>query len=119
MGVTLRHEEGNVYRVDFSGRLAKRDFEAVQQSVAEEIRKSGKVRLLIGLDGFVGWESGANWSDLNFYIQYGNKVKKIAIVGDEGWRDEVLMFAAADLRRGPVRFFSRERNREARTWITK
>src|SRR6476469_4611898 len=108
MGVTLRHEEGNVYSVDFSGRLAKRDFDAVQASVAEEIRKSGKIRLLIGLDGFMGWESGANWSDLSFYSRYGDEVERIAIVGDEGWRDEVLMFAVADLRRGPVRFFARE-----------
>jgi stage II sporulation SpoAA-like protein len=118
MGVTLRHEGGKIYRVDISGRLAKRDFDAVQQSVAAEIGKHGAVRLLIALDGFAGWEPGANWNDLNFYIRYGDDIERIAIVGDEAWRSEALMFAAADLRRGPVLFFPRGKDREAQTWLS-
>ena len=52
------------------------------------------VRLLFVLDGFEGWEARDNWSDLTFYAKYSDCIDRIAIVGDERWRSEALMFAA-------------------------
>lgn len=118
MAATLRHERDRIYRLEITGRLSKRDFDAVQEQVAGEITAAGHIRLLVILDRFEGWESGANWSDLHFYIKHGDAVERIAIVGDEAWRSQALMFAAADLRRGPVLFFPPGGDRDATTWLT-
>ena len=67
---------------------------------------SGSVRLLFILQEFGGWEANPSWGDLTFYMQHGDSIERIAIVGDERWRGDALMFASADLRRAPVEFFS-------------
>jgi hypothetical protein len=117
MSVSLQHERDNVYRVDISGMLAERDFGALQQRAELEIRKTGKIRLLVVLSHFVGWAPG-KWRDLTFYVRHGADVERIAIVGEERWRSETLMFAGADLRDGAVKYFSPPYRREAAKWLT-
>jgi hypothetical protein len=117
VAVTLQHERDNVYRLEISGTLRKTDLDAVQRSAAAEIQRTGKIRLLIVLKAFEGWASDANWRDLSFYIQHGGDIERIAIVGDERWRGEALMFTAADLRAALVEFFPMGHMTSALTWI--
>jgi hypothetical protein len=115
--MTLQHDHGNVYRIDVAGLLRKTDLDACQQSLAREMSRVGPVRLLFVLEGFEGWEPGANWNDLTFYVKHGSRVERIAIVGHERWRGESLMFAGADLRAGPVEFFVPDELARARAWL--
>ena len=118
MPITMQHEHANIYRLDLSGRLVKSEFDRFQESLAAEIRRIGHVRLLFVLSQFTGWEPGANWGDLSFYVAHGDSIDRIAIVGDEKWRSETLMFASADLRRAPVEFFSSQNAlAEAGAWL--
>ena len=118
MPITVEHERANIYRLDMSGRLNKPEFDRCQESLAAEIRRIGPVRLLVVLSQFEGWEENPNWGDLTFYLAHGDSIDRIAIVGDEKWRSEALMFASADLRRAPVEFFSsQDALTEARTWL--
>ena len=55
---------------------------------------------------------------MTFYVKHGDSIERIAIVGDERWRGEALMFAAADLRRAPVEFFAESALAEARAWLS-
>ena len=51
-------------------------------------------------------------------MAHGDSIDRIAIVGDDKWRSETMMFASADLRRAPVEFFSSQDGlTEARTWL--
>jgi hypothetical protein len=75
------------------------------------------VRLLFVLQGFEGWEPKDDWSDLSFYVKHGDRIERIALVGDERWRDETLMFAVADLRKAPVEFFPAHAVEDARAWL--
>jgi SpoIIAA-like len=117
MPVAMRHEHGNIYGLEIRGTLRRADFEQSEKMLAVEIERIGPVRLLVLLEGFEGWESPANWSDLTFYVKHGDSIERIAIVGDERWRSEALMFASADLRKGPVEFFTKEAIAKARTWL--
>ncbi len=117
MGASLQHEQGNIYRVDVSGMLGEQEFGALQRSAAAEIVRVGKIRLLVVLDQFNGWAPGT-WQALAFYIQHGAEIERIAIVGDERWRSEMLMFAGADLRDGSVQYFSPPYGREAASWLS-
>jgi SpoIIAA-like len=119
MPMNLSPETGNVFRIEVSGLLRKSDFERVQERLVEEMGRVGPVRLLFILERFEGWEPGDNWSDLTFYVTHGDRIERIAIVGDERWRGGSLMFAAADLRKAPVEFFPSgpQAANAARSWL--
>jgi hypothetical protein len=114
----MQHEHANIYRWDVSGQLTKAEFDHCQASIAAEIERVGPVRLLFVLSQFEGWEKNPNWGDMSFYLAHGNSIDRIAIVADERWRTETLMFAAAGLRKAPVEFFcSLNALAEARGWL--
>ena len=117
MPISVQREDGNVYRLDIRGTLRSRDFRECQDALAGEMNRVGPVRLLILLDGFDGWEPRDDWRDLSFYAQRGDAIDRIAIVGDERWRSEALMFAGTDLRKAPVEFFSNGALAAARDWL--
>jgi len=118
VAVSLRHEHDNFYRVDIGGVLQERDFLAFQRSLAAELEGAGRIRLLVVLTGFEGWAPGATWRDLAFYVRHGDDIERIAIVGDDRWRDEALMFAAADLRKAPVTYFGAIDAAQAGAWLS-
>ena len=115
--LTLTHEGGNVSRLDVVGVLRKADFDRSSAVVAREIERAGPVKLLVVLDAFEGWDTRDDWSDLTFYATYGDRIARLAIVGDERWRTEMLMFAVADLRTAPVEYFSGPAVEQARAWL--
>ena len=111
------HERGNVYRLEIQGTLRKQDLERCQHRLIEEMDRVGPVRLLFLLEGFEGWAAQDDWRDLTFYVKHGDAIERIAIVGDERWRGETMMFAGADLRKAPVEFFGAGSLSEARGWL--
>jgi hypothetical protein len=117
MPITMHDEGGNVFRVEIRGTLRKAEFAQQQSALATEMSRLGPVKLLFVLVGFTGWEQTEDWSDLSFYIKHGDKIRRIAIVGDERWRSEALMFAGADLRQAPVQFFPAPGTAMARAWL--
>lgn len=118
MPATIRSEGGNRYRVNVSGTLRKSEMEKVQATLVQEIARVGKVRLLFVLEQFKGWEKGTDWGDMRFYETYGESIERIAIVAEERWREDALMFALAGLRRAPTRFFPPAEIDRARAWLT-
>jgi SpoIIAA-like len=119
MSMSVQQEKNNVYRLDVRGTLQKEDFLRCQEALINEMGRVGNIRLLFVLDGFDGWDEKDDWRDMTFYTKYGSSIDRIAIVGDERWRSETLMFAGADLRRAPVQFFPAASLDQARTWVTK
>jgi hypothetical protein len=118
MSIQLHHEHDNVFRVDIRGTLVRRDLKACEQQVLGEAQRLGAVRLLFVLRDFEGWDVRDNWRDLSFYVNHGDTIERIAIVGDGQWRELALMFASADLRRAPVEYFDESAIAEARTWLS-
>ena len=118
MPIAMHHESGNVFRLQMSGTLRKAEFDQCQNGLVAEMNRIGPVRLLFVLEGFEGWETKDDWSDLSFYVKHGDRIERIAIVGDERWRSETLMFSAADLRKAPVEFFPAHAAEDARVWLT-
>ena len=119
MPLSLSHQHGDTLRLDITGLLDKADLDRVQDLLLREMQRIGTptARLLVVLQGFEGWESSSAWNDMSFYFAHGDALARIAIVGDERWRSEALMFAAADLRRGPVEFFVPSEMDKAQAWL--
>jgi hypothetical protein len=118
MPIQLHHERDNVFRIELRATLRQREFEQCQEQVLHEASRVGPVRLLFVLDRFEGWDSQDNWQDLTFFVRHGDAIERIAIVGEERWRDLALMFAAADLRKAPVEYFAEQDFVKARNWLT-
>jgi hypothetical protein len=117
VAVTLQHARGNVYRIEMSGRLRELDLNTLEKTAASEISRTGKIRLLVALEGFEGWDELADWRNLGFYVKHGDDIERIAIVGEDRWRAPALMFAGAGLRRAPVVFFTTPDARRAEDWL--
>ena len=64
-----------VYRVTLSGLLTWAEFQAfLTQTEAENIFASGKVRVLIQLADFAGWEPGEQWGDIGFFLKHDQDI---------------------------------------------
>jgi hypothetical protein len=117
MPIAMRREGADTYRLDISGVLLQADDRRCEAELRTVLDRGGPAKLLCVLQEFEGWEPHADWSDLGFYVKYGDAIRRIAIVGNERWRSEMLMFAAADLRKAPVEFFTEEELARAQAWL--
>ena len=95
----------------------KADLDQVMHTLAGEIGVATSMRLLVVLDAFTGWAQADDWSGLSCYVNHGDQIERIAIVGENPWRDDALMFALADLRRAPVEFFTTGAIPQAMEWL--
>jgi SpoIIAA-like len=118
MPIELHRESADTYRLDISGVLLRSEYRQREAELQTELGRVGSVKLLCIVSAFEGWEPNVDWSDLAFYVKYGDAIRKIAIVGPERWRSEMLMFAAADLRKAPVEFFPEAEFIRARAWLS-
>ena len=118
MPIAMHHESGNTYRLEISGVLSRADFSRCEAELAREISRVGSAKLLCVLKQFDGWEQPGDWTNLAFYVKHGRAIERIAIVGDERWRDLATMFASADLREAPVEFFPEHEMARARGWLS-
>jgi len=118
MPATIEHDSEDLFSVRVSGLLRMTEFDDVRAVAAREIESRGAIKLLFTLEKFEGWERSSGWGDLDFYASHGGKIERIAIVGDEKWRDESLMFAGAGLRKADVRYFQPSESQQARTWLS-
>jgi hypothetical protein len=97
--------------------LRKSELEQVLQAASEAIQRDGKIKLLFVLDHFEGWETDADWGDMNFYLKHDKDIEMIAIVGKDQWRDHSLMFAGAGLRKADVEYFTLYESDRALAWL--
>ena len=117
MSATIQKEGDSTWQFRVSGVLKKAELDSAQAAAREEIARAGKIKVLLMLEGFQGWEKGAAWGDMTFIATHGDQIEKIAVVGDSKWETEVLMFLGAGLRRTVVKFFVAGEAPRARAWL--
>lgn len=116
--VTFKRVSSDLYELRITGVLSKSVVDKVQAMAAREIEQGSKnLRMLLVLDGFGGWRRGDNWGDLDFFMQYGDAIARIAVVGDLKWKEEVFGFILVGNRRGEVRYFTPVQESQARAWL--
>jgi len=117
MAVEIINSSGNLLELKIRGMLKKADHDWLIQIAKEAIAREGKIRALIVAEGFEGWEQHQDWGDVSFMMEQGQQIEKMAIVGDEKWRDQALAFAAKGFRPTVIEFFAASRMDEARQWL--
>jgi hypothetical protein len=89
------------------------------ESVAMElIGKGKKVKLIAIMENFRGWEKSESWGDLGFMVKHGDDIVKMAIVGDERWKEETLLFVGKGLRSTEIEFFPSSSLKQAEEWVS-
>ena len=117
MPVEIIDATGKLIQIKIRGKLKKADYDRIIEIAREAIARERKVRALAILEGFEGWERHDDWGDVSFMTEQGRHLEKMAIVGDEKWRDDALAFTAKGFRPTAIEFFPTSRLSEARIWL--
>lgn len=118
MGAKFHRDTNGVWVLRITGALRKEELDAVQAHWLKALAPDdeGKILVMVAED-FSGWVGGEVWGDMSFFTTHGNRVGKIAIVGEAKWEDKMLMFAGAGFRRAPVKYFTRNQLAAAQIWL--
>lgn len=117
MSMTFTKESDVFFVVTVHGVLTFDDQREFEMRGRGEIDRSKKVKVLALLDQFSGWGKQGDWGDLTFMHEYDPYIEKIAVVANEKWRDQLLMFLGAGMRQADVKFFFDDEEEDARDWL--
>jgi hypothetical protein len=109
--------DGEIVHVRLKGIMKPTDLQSLQTAGKKLIDQGIKPRLLVTLDDFQGWEKGVDWDDVGFMLTEGKNIIKMAIVGDERWKEDVFAFVAKGLRPTEIEFFALSALKEAERWV--
>jgi len=117
MPITIIDSTGPIVSAKVSGELSKSEVSQMQAAAVEVIRRCGKIRALFILENFRGWKREGEWGDIRFLIEHDKDIAKIAVVGEEEWRDLVYAFLAKGFRQAAVEYFVPSDLDKARRWL--
>ncbi len=117
MPFTIVDASGPSITVKITGELDKTEVTQIQAAALRAIQRYGKISALFTLDDFRGWKREANWGDISFMTQHDQNIAKIAVVGEEQWRDLVCAFLAKGFRSAAIEYFLPAELVKARAWL--
>lgn len=103
--------------VRICGVMRLADMEAVQALAGGLIGQGKKPRCLILVEDFQGWDKQDDWNDIGFFVEHGDDIEKMAIVGEERWKDDIFLFVGKGLRKTEIEFFPASALKEAEAWL--
>lgn len=104
--------------IKLSGKLTVHDFQELQALAKLSLERFGQVRILVELEGFEGWSREFGWEDSFFLAEDGNRISRLAFVGDEKWEDEISMFTGKPMRKTAIEFLPPDKLPEAKAWLS-
>jgi hypothetical protein len=109
-------EEGLI-TVKISGMLKRAEQVQAEKIAIEAMGSARKIKFLILIENFQGWDNKDNWEDVSFQSEYDQQIEKIAIVGEKRWQDLTEAFVGKGLRSMDIRYFAPSEIAMARAWI--
>lgn len=109
--------EDDFVSIRLKGMLRQGEMKVVQGRALELIEEGKKVRLLAILEDFEGWDKTDDWGDVGFLMEYGDDIIKMALVGDEKWKDDIFLFVGKGLRATEIEFFPPSALDQAKAWV--
>ena len=117
MAFTILDASGPIVSAKITGELSVADVSRIQALALEAIKRSGKIKGLLILENFLGWKREPDWGDVTFLTQHDKEIARIAVVGEEKWRDSFYAFLAKGFREAAVEFFLPAELAKARAWL--
>ncbi len=118
MGVTVQTQANtNFVEVLLSKKITRQDYELFQPIIDAEIKKHGRICMLVIAKNFDGWDLGASWDETRFIFSHYSKIDRIGLVGAAEWQ-KWLTFFCKPFTSAEVKFFNLAQEDEARQWVT-
>ena len=118
MPCSLTKQVGSYLEARISGVMTVGDMRQMQDLAKAIIDNGGQPCALVLLDDFQGWSTDDDWNDISFLDQHGDRISRLAFVGDEKWQDQVFMFTARGLRATGIEYFPLAQLEKARAWAS-
>lgn len=122
----LQSEDKTIITLKMSGMISDADFDDTEEKLLEilgpeaEVRvrgaNDGAYRVLLDWEALDGWEKGVKTLGTLTAMAFSDLIGRVAIVGDERWRDEVPRVEDA-CKRARVRFFPAAQREAALAWL--
>jgi hypothetical protein len=117
MPVELHQEaDGKIQVLKLSGKLTKEDYQQFVPVVEQAIKQHKKVRMLVEMHDFHGWELGALWEDTKFDMKHFGDIEQLALVGDRKWEAGMAKFCKP-FTSAKIQYFDVHELDKAKTWV--
>lgn len=117
MPAEIREEgDGKVFVIKLSGKLASQDYEHFVPEIERRIKQQGKLRMLVQMHDFHGWELGAVWQDIKFDIKHFADIERLAMVGEKKWEAGMAAFCKP-FTAAKIRYFDAAQYDIALAWV--
>lgn len=112
------HEKksGKILEVTVSEKLTKEDYQLFVPQVEKDIQENGKIRILLNMHDFHGWNVGGLWEDIKFDLKHFSDIERLAMVGDKKWEKSMAAFCKP-FTTAKIRFFAPEEIDAAKQWL--
>jgi SpoIIAA-like len=108
--------DGRILEVHVTGRLTREDYERFVPIVEETHKQHGKLRILLAMHDFHGWDAGALWEDMKFDLHHFRDIERLAIVGETRWEKGMAAFCRP-FTTAKIRYFDQPEIDKAREWM--
>ena len=107
---------GNFIEVQLSGKLTKEAYEAFVPDLEKQITEHGKIRILVEMKDFQGWDLEAVWEDTKFGYKHFRDIERMAIVGEKTWEKWMTAFCRP-FTLAKIKYFDSADLKSAREWV--
>jgi hypothetical protein len=109
-------DDGRLLTLRLTGKLHEKDYKIFAPIVDSAIQKHGKIRMVVQMHNFHGWDAGALWEDVKFDVTHFNKIERLAIIGEKTWEKWMAVFCKP-FTTATVKYFDADQFADARKWI--
>ena len=117
MSVSFTKASENLFVVSAEGILTFNELKEIQNNASKAIDRSRKIKVLLLAENFSGWAKEGDWGNLEFLEGHDPYIQKIAVVTSEKWKDLLLTFLLAGMRKASVESFLTGEEEKARNWL--
>ncbi len=112
----MPESEGNVVGIKASGILEDADYKEIIPKAEKKIEEVGDVNVLLDISEMKGFTCHAFLDDAKFCIRFGDKMKKIAMVGHSKWEKDATLLSKPFMP-GEIKYFDVADRAAAWEWL--
>jgi hypothetical protein len=116
MAVDMSVTEHGLVELRVTGKLSGDDYRYLVPRLEQLVHDHGRLRLLVELHDFHGWDLGGVWEELKFDARHSNPIERLAVVGQRPVSENMAAFPHP-FSTSSVRYFDQGFSDVARDWL--
>ncbi len=110
------HTQGKYIEIELSGTLSSEAYREFLPETEAKIKEFGKVRMLVLLNDFHGWDASGLWEDIEFDLKHHGHIERLAIVGETKWEQGMAVFCRP-FTSAKIKYFDHSQLLAAQEWL--